>query len=250
VFLTTILPGARRSGSAAWGRGLSFALLVSWLSCFQPAGAQSGCFVADTELQASYDGACRDGKAEGRGKAKGSAEYVGEFHHGKKEGVGVKTWPWGDRYEGEFHDDAKHGYGRYTWGERSAFAGDRYEGGFANDMRNGYGVYVWASGDAYAGPWKDDAVAGRATPMMIARFRAVNGSLAAMKPGTKVCRESDLGVGSKDWAEGELLAVNPGARVVEVRLTKPGPAPLVVAGKRVAVGEAVWDDPLNWIPCR
>jgi hypothetical protein len=226
------------------------ALAMPFLFYYPLAWAQSGCFVADTELQASYVGACRDGKAEGRGSARGSAEYAGEFHQGKKEGYGVKTWPWGDRYEGEFRDDAKHGQGRYTWGERSAFAGDRYEGGFANDKRNGYGVYVWASGDAYAGPWKDDAVAGRATPMMIARFRAVTESLAAMKPGTKVCRESDLGAGSKEWAEGEVRGVNPGARMVEVRLTKPGPAPLVVAGTRVAVGEAVWDDPLNWIPCR
>ncbi|MGB5082247.1 MAG: hypothetical protein WBO23_16085, partial [Burkholderiales bacterium] len=234
----------------AGARRLTRALAAPLLFSLAPAWAQPACFVADAELQASYVGACRDGKAEGRGSARGSAEYVGEFHQGNKEGFGVKTWPWGDRYEGEFHDDAKHGHGRYTWGERSAFAGDRYEGGFANDRRNGYGVYVWASGDAYAGPWKDDAVAGRATPMMIARFRAVKESLAAMKPGMKLCRESDLGAGSREWAEGEVTRVDPGARSVELRLMKPGSSPLVVAGTRVAVGETVWDDPLNWIPCR
>jgi len=235
---------------AARARRRVWALVAPVIACFSPVWAQSGCFVADAELQASYAGPCREGKAEGRGSAKGSAEYVGEFHQGKKQGRGVKTWSWGDRYEGAFRDDAKHGWGRYTWGARSAFAGDRYEGEFANDRRNGYGVYVWASGDAYAGPWKDDAVAGRATPMMIARFRAVKEALAAMKPGMKVCRESDLGVGAKEWAEGEVRSVDPGARLVEVRYTRPGPAPVVVAGTRVAVGEAVWDDPLNWIPCQ
>jgi hypothetical protein len=214
------------------------------------AQAQPKCLVLDPELQASYAGGCKDGKAEGRGTAEGSAVYVGEFHEGRKHGRGVKTWPWGDRYEGEFAEDAKHGTGTYTWGERSAFAGDRYEGGFANDRRNGYGVYIWASGDSYAGPWKDDAVAGRATPMMIARFRAAKASLAAMeKPGVKLCHESTMGTGSKERIEAETRSVNQNAFRVEVRITQLGVARLLVAGNEVKLGETVWDDPLNWIPC-
>ena len=224
------------------------ALMLCALSA--PAQAQSKCLVLDPELQASYSGGCKDGKAEGQGRAGGSAVYAGEFHEGMKHGRGVKSWPWGDRYEGEFADDAKHGSGLYTWGERSAFAGDRYEGAFANDKRNGYGVYFWASGDSYAGPWKDDAVTGRATPMMIARFRATNETLAAMaKPGVKLCHESAVGAGSREWTEGETQAVNPDTRRISVKVTKLGPRPLFVAGMRVAVGEVVWDDPLNWIPC-
>ena len=215
------------------------------------AQAQSKCMVLDPELQKSYAGGCKDGKAEGQGKAEGSAVYSGEFHEGRKHGRGVKTWPWGDRYEGGFADDAKHGSGLYTWGERSAFAGDRYEGGFAKDKRNGYGLYVWASGDSYAGPWKDDAVAGRATPMMIARFRATNESLATMStPGMKVCHESTVGAGLKEWTEGEAQSVDQGTRRVSVRVTRLGPTPLVVTGTRVAIGDVVWDDPLNWIPCK
>ena len=229
----------------------SFVLALVLYALSAAAQPQSKCLVLDPELQASYSGGCKDGKAEGPGVAKGSAVYAGEFRGGKKHGRGVKTWSWGDRYEGEFADDAKHGAGTYTWGERSAFAGDRYEGGFANDKRNGYGVYLWASGDRYAGPWKDDAVAGRATPMMIARFRATSESLAAMaKPGVRLCHESTLGVGLKEWTEGETQAVNRDTRRVSVKVTKLGAGPLFVAGTRVAVGEVVWDDPLNWIPCR
>jgi hypothetical protein len=230
----------------AW---LIFALWV----CASPVAAQGElkCLVFDPELQGSYVGGCKNGKAEGQGTARGSAVYVGEFREGKKHGRGVKTWPWGDRYEGDFRDDAKHGVGRYTWGARSAFAGERYEGGFANDKRNGYGVYVWASGDTYAGPWKDDAVAGRATPMMGARFRATKESLAAMaKPGVKLCRESTVGAGLTEWIEAETQAINQTTLRVAVRITKPGPLPLFVAGRQVAVGEIVWDDPLNWIPCQ
>jgi hypothetical protein len=238
-------PDSRRGGALRW-------LVLAGALCALPAFAQAPakCLVLDPELQNSHVGGCKDGKAEGRGSAEGSAIYAGEFHEGKKHGRGVKSWPWGDRYEGEFADDAKHGTGLYTWGERSAFAGDRYEGGFANDKRNGYGVYFWASGDSYAGPWKDDSVAGQATPMMIARFRATNESLAAMvKPGLRLCHESTVGAGLKEWAEGETQAVNQGTRQVSVRITKLGPRPLVVAGARVAVGDMVWDDPLNWIPC-
>jgi len=233
-------------GVMAW----SFVLSVALWSLSVSAQSQSKCLVLDPELRDSYAGGCKDGKAEGPGTAKGSAVYVGEFREGKKQGRGVKTWPWGDRYDGDFMNDAKHGMGRYTWGARSAFAGDRYEGGFANDKRNGYGAYVWASGDAYAGPWKDDAVAGRATPMMLARFRATKESLAAMaKPGVKLCRESTVGAGLKEWIEAETQAANQSTLQVAVKVTKLGPTRLVVAGTQVAVGEIVWDDPLNWIPC-
>ncbi|HEY6241812.1 MAG TPA: hypothetical protein VIW78_13370 [Burkholderiales bacterium] len=225
---------------------LFFALGASPVIAQQPAK----CVVLDPELQNSYSGGCANGKAEGQGNARGSAVYSGEFREGRKHGRGVKTWPWGDRYDGEFADDAKQGNGTYTWGAGSAFAGDRYEGGFAADKRNGYGVYVWSSGDSYAGPWKEDAVAGRATPMMISRFRATNESLAAMaKPGVKLCRESTVGAGSKERTEGETQSVNQSTRQVSIRLTKLVAAPLVVAGTPVTVGETFWDDPLNWTPC-
>ena len=228
----------------------AFAVVVLLFGGAGFAPAQSGCTVLDPELQGSYEGGCVGGKAEGQGTAKGSATYSGGFHDGKKHGRGIKTWSWGDRYEGEFANDYKDGWGAYTWGARTLFAGDRYEGGFSNDKRNGYGVYVWASGDSYAGPWKDDSVAGRATPMMIARFRATNASLEALaKPGVKVCRQSNVGTDLKAWIEGETQAVNPTTRQILVRVTKLGQASLVVAGKQVAAGEVVWDDPLDWIPC-
>src|SRR5258706_10381108 len=46
--------------------------------------AQSKCLVIDPELQTSYSGGCKDGKAEGSGTARGSAVYAGEFHEGRK----------------------------------------------------------------------------------------------------------------------------------------------------------------------
>jgi len=210
----------------------------------------SRCLIADPELQGSYEGGCVDGKAEGQGTAKGHAAYVGEFHLGMKHGHGVKTWPRGDRYEGGFIEDKMSGWGIYTWGPGSLFAGERYEGGYAHDRRNGFGLYTWPSGDSYAGPWKDDALIGHATPMMIARLRSTTASLTAMtKPGTKVCHDSSLGMPPAAWTEGETQSANQGARQVSVKITKLGPMPVVVAGAEAVVGDVVWDDPLHWIPC-
>jgi hypothetical protein len=226
------------------------AAALAALLCAGTARAQPACAVADPELQGSYEGGCAGGKAEGRGTAKGSATYVGDFHLGKKQGPGVKTWPWGDRYEGDFADDFKDGWGIYTWGARTLFAGDRYEGGFAADRRNGFGVYVWSSGASYAGPWKDDAITGRSTPMMIARFRATNASLEAMgTPGVRLCHESAIGGGAGARTEGRSVEVNPVARQVSVRITAVGAAPVLIAGTAVAAGDVVWDDPLRWFPC-
>ncbi len=98
----------------------SFVLALVLYALSAAAQAQSKCLVLDPELQASYSGGCKDGKAEGPGVARGSAVYAGEFRGGRKHGRGVKTWSWGDRYEGEFADDAKHGAGTYTWGGASA----------------------------------------------------------------------------------------------------------------------------------
>lgn len=224
------------------------ALALAWVPTV--AQAQHRCLVVDRELQGAYSGGCANGKADGEGTAKGSALYTGGFRQGKKQGRGVKIWPWGDRYDGGFDDDAKEGWGTYTWGARSAFAGDRYEGGFSKDRRNGYGIYVWASGDSYAGPWKDDALTGWMPPMMTARFRATQAHLEAMaKPGVKLCHESTVGGRNGVGTQGETLAVDQAVRQISVKVTRLGAAPPLVAGAQVGVGEVVWDDPLNWIPC-
>ena len=87
--------------------------------------------------------------------------------------------------------------------------------------------------------------------MMNSRYRATKESLAAMAtPGLKLCRESTVGGGNTEWTEAEAQAVNPTTLQVAVKITRSIQAPLVVAGAEVAVGETIWDDPLDWIPCR
>ena len=71
---------------------------------------------------------------------------------------------------------------------------------------------------------------------------------ALAKPGIKVCHESTYGIGLHAWSQGETREVSSSSRQVSVRITKISQS-LVLAGAPVAVGDVVWDDPLNWIPC-
>jgi hypothetical protein len=228
-----------------------FALLVGCAAlAFSALGvsAQTACSVLDPELAGFYRGGCKDGLAEGYGEAKGSAEYRGDFHAGRKQGRGVKTWPSGDRYEGEFVADRKEGIGKYTWSSSGPAAGESYSGGYLNDRRNGYGVYQWPSGDRYAGQWADDAVVGMPTPAMIARARAKTETLAAVaKPGVKVCRALLVGIAVRDWIRGEVTAVD--ADRIEVRIDDAGQQPHEIGGKPLAKGMTLWFDASEWTPC-
>ena len=233
------------------GRTRVLALLFGCASmAFLPHGANAhnACRVLDPELVGVYRGGCKDGLAEGYGEAKGIAEYRGDFHAGRKQGRGVKTWPSGDRYEGDFVADRKEGIGKYTWGLNGPAAGESYSGGFAHDRRNGYGVYRWPSGDRYAGQWVDDAIAGTPTPAMIARARAKTETLAAVaKPGVKVCRALVVGIAVRDWIRGEVIAVH--ADRIEVRIDDPGRQPHEIDGKPLAKGMTHWFDASAWTPC-
>ncbi|MBE0613180.1 MAG: hypothetical protein IH604_05895 [Burkholderiales bacterium] len=210
--------------------------------------AQPACRVLDPELIGIYQGGCKDGLAEGMGLAKGTAEYRGEFHAGRKHGKGAKIWPSGDRYEGEFVADRKEGSGTYTWSPRGRSAGERYSGAYLNDRRHGYGVYVWPSGDRYEGEWANDAITGMPTKAMIARARAKTETLvAAAKPGIKVCRALPVGIAVRDWISGKVTAVD--AERIEVRIDDPGQQPHVIDGRPLAKGMRFWSEAQEWRPC-
>jgi hypothetical protein len=243
------------TSKAGFFGGKRSTLMLALLACFTAvalfplgAGAQTACRVLDPELVGIYQGGCKDGLAEGYGEAKGTAEYRGGFHAGRKQGKGVKTWPSGDRYEGDFVGDRKEGIGKYTWSPRGASAGESYSGAYLNDRREGYGVYEWPSGDRYAGQWADDAIAGMPTRAMIARARAKTEALAAVgKPGVKVCRALLVGIAVHDWIRGEVIAVD--ADRIEVRIDDPGQQPHVIDDRPLTKGMAFWSAAEEWKPC-
>jgi len=234
---------AKKQGIVLKGKSAVAALL--FLTALS-ASAQS-CKVLDPELQSSYAGPCVNGLAEGTGSARGIAAYEGEFRAGRKHGQGVKAWPNGDRYEGAFVEDRKEGNGRYQWG-RGPWAGESYEGPYVNDRRHGEGVYRWPTGDVYRGPWLEDAIAGYATPMMLAqRTHAAEAKRAVAVEGRKVCREMKIGIALGEWIRGTVVGTK--GEEVGVRVDEPGTHRHVLAGVELQAGDIVWDAPAAWVPC-
>jgi hypothetical protein len=232
-------------------RGTARAALFACLLASGTAFAQSGgqCVVLDPELQGSYSGGCENGYASGHGEAGGTALYQGGFKAGRKHGKGVKSWPaTGDRYAGDFVDDRKEGNGAYVWGPRSATPFERYTGAYLADRRHGYGVYEWPGGDRYAGPWANDAIAGAATPGMIARARAhAERAAAAGVAGAKVCREMRVGVAIEDLIRATVVAREGDS--LRVRIDDAGKFEHVLAGRPVRKGEVLSDALRAWFPC-
>jgi hypothetical protein len=219
---------------------LAWAALLA--ACATGGGEQPACRVVDPELQAFYQGGCRNGLAHGTGYARGTAEYEGEFRKGLKHGRGVKTWSWGDRYEGEFVQDRKHGEGMYVWGSGSPWAGERYLGGFKADKREGFGIYYWPNGDRFEGQWKDDLRYGQ-TPMELRRDRAAKARVEAFAPvGTTVCASVPVGVAYEAGLRGETQGLEEGrlkVKITGITEPRPGIRPAIEVGS-VVVG-SVWE---------
>ena len=71
------------------------------------------CQVNDKDINTNYKGDCKNGRANGFGKATGRDTYVGFFKDGDKHGLGLYKWSDNDYYDGNWMNDEKNG-----WGER------------------------------------------------------------------------------------------------------------------------------------
>jgi hypothetical protein len=72
--------------------------------------AQS-CLVINDSLKGEYSGGCLKGKADGKGVAKGSDSYTGNFKKGYPDGKGKYVWKNGDSYEGSWKEGLFDGEG-------------------------------------------------------------------------------------------------------------------------------------------
>lgn len=74
-------------------------------------------------IDGTYEGNCKGGKADGDGIAKGEDTYQGQFKKGLPHGVGTYVWSDGRIYEGEFVKGMKEGQGKLIVKEDSIVTG-------------------------------------------------------------------------------------------------------------------------------
>jgi hypothetical protein len=136
----------------------------------------------------TWNGACKDGYAEGpgllewidengvsdgwrkgafeHGNLQGAGEaltvkgghYQGQFRDGLADGHGTYVFADGTRYDGEFRDGLAEGSGSLVWPN-----GTRFDGEFKASRRNGHGTIVEPSGARFEGEFKDDRANGHGT---------------------------------------------------------------------------------------
>jgi len=97
------------------------------------------CSVAVEALKGKYEGECKNGKAEGVGKATGTDTYEGHFKSGLPNGEGKYIWKNGNSYHGNWNKGNREGYGEMTFktsGTDSVVTGywkkDVYKGKYEN----------------------------------------------------------------------------------------------------------------------
>ena len=84
--------------------------LPLFIIILQPSYGQD-CKVSLDALAGNYSGECKNGKAEGNGKAVGRDTYEGQFKNGLPNGTGKYTWSNGNTYEGAFSKGMQEGNG-------------------------------------------------------------------------------------------------------------------------------------------
>ncbi|RYY71619.1 MAG: hypothetical protein EOO13_02440 [Chitinophagaceae bacterium] len=85
---------------------------IGSISCLH---AQEACKVSTVSLQGTYTGECKEGKANGRGKAVGTDTYEGEFKNGVPDGNGVLSKADKSVYTGSFKKGLMDGSGKLKY---------------------------------------------------------------------------------------------------------------------------------------
>jgi len=77
--------------------------------------SQENCQVLKPEIAGNYTGKCKNGLAQGKGKAIGKDTYEGTFSKGLPEGKGTYAWSTGEVYTGEWKEGYQEGEGKYSF---------------------------------------------------------------------------------------------------------------------------------------
>jgi len=85
-------------------------------------------------------------------------------------------------------------------------------------------------------------------PLLADRIDHMATTAAVAKTGSKVCRQTAIGIAERDWLRGVVTEVTGDAIVV--RIEDPGRFPQSLNGTPVARGAVVRDVAMSWTPCR
>lgn len=119
---------------------LLFLFILSASVC-QVSAQNTECSVLLDSLKGTYTGDCKNGKANGIGKAVGINTYDGEFKNGLPEGQGKYTWSNGDYYYGGWKKGLKDGKGqlhRFEGGNETLITGYWKKGNYRGEYENPY----------------------------------------------------------------------------------------------------------------
>jgi len=87
-------------------------MLILFAGIGKTQAQNTDCAVLMDSIKGTYTGDCKNGKANGNGKAVGVNTYDGEFKNGLPEGQGKYTWSNGDYYYGGWKKGMKDGKGQ------------------------------------------------------------------------------------------------------------------------------------------
>lgn len=102
---------------------------------------EADCKVLLDSIKGTYAGECKNGKANGTGKATGVHTYDGEFKNGLPEGNGKYTWTNGDYYYGGWKRGIKDGKGQlhhFENGVERLTTGYWKKGNYKGEFENPY----------------------------------------------------------------------------------------------------------------
>ena len=125
------------------------------------------CAAAMETLKGKYEGGCKNGKADGPGKATGTDTYEGNFKAGLPDGNGKFTWKNGDWYEGNWYKGKRDGNGKML-----------YKLGDRDSLINGF--------------WKKDAYAGKYEKPYIIHYKTVHVTHLSATLQNKLLNQIDI----------------------------------------------------------
>jgi hypothetical protein len=186
-----------------------------WLTALVPillasaAIAQSNLPQCPADVRHSFWDNCQGNFTQSSDKSK----YHSEFHNGRPNGQGTRTWPDGTEYMGQFLDGNMWGQGTLTWPN-----GDKYVGEFHGGKMDGMGTFAWASGQKYIGKFSAGAISGQGT--MFAADGSVVSLATTTPPVSPVEKQESSPVEKQESSSAEevLLKKNGAIFVVPVEI--------------------------------